>query len=110
MLNGLNYAWHGSPITLMGLVVLCLFYAVGVRLTYKQNGQTPLKSYRILAFVAAILLLALVLLTPLDTIARTQLFAAHMIQAVVITTLCAPLLLAACPDWLLQPLIAHPLP
>ena len=108
MLDGLNYTWHWSPITLAGLVILSLLYGVGIKLTYKDEAQTPLQKYRILAFAGAILLLALVLLTPLDTIARTQLFAAHMIQAVAITTLCAPLLLAACPDWLLQPLIAQP--
>jgi cytochrome c oxidase assembly factor CtaG len=108
MLDGLNYTWHWSPITLAGLVMLCLLYGMGIKLTYKDKIQTPLQRYCILAFVGAILLLALVLLTPLDTIARTQLFAAHMIQAVAITTLCAPLLLAACPDWLLQPLIAQP--
>lgn len=62
-----------------------------------------------MAFIAAILLIAIILLTPLDTIARTQLFAAHMVQAVALTTLCAPLLLAACPDWLLQPLIDRPM-
>ncbi len=101
MLDGLNYTWHWSPITLAGLVILCLLYGMGIKLTYKDKIQTPLQRYRILAFAGAILLLALVLLTPLDTIARTQLFAAHMIQAVAITTLCAPLLLAACPDWLL---------
>ncbi len=107
MLDSLNYTWHWSPITLAGLVILSLLYGVGIKLTYKDEAQTPLQKYRILAFAGAILLLALVLLTPLDTIARTQLFAAHMIQAVAITTLCAPLLLAACPDWLLQPLIAQ---
>ena len=108
MLDGLNYTWHWSPITLAGLVMLCLLYGMGIKLTYIDKIQTPLQRYCILAFVGAILLLALVLLTPLDTIARTQLFAAHMIQAVAITTLCAPLLLAACPDWLLHPLIAQP--
>src|SRR5689334_23275787 len=107
MLDGLHYTWHWSPITLGGLVLLCLLYGMGMRLTYKS--ETPLQRYRIWAFTGAIVLLALVLLTPLDTIARTQLFAAPMIQAVVITTLCAPLLLAACPDWLLRPLIAQPL-
>src|SRR2546427_6293114 len=109
MLDGLNYTWHWSPITLAGLVILCLLYGMGIKLTYKDKIQTPLQRYRILAFAGAILLLALVLLTPLDTIARTQLFAAHMIQAVAITALCAPLLLAACPDRVLYPLICQSL-
>jgi putative membrane protein len=109
MLNGLNFSWHWSPITLIGLVILCLLYAGGIRLARKRNTQATLKGYRLMAFIVAILLIAVVLLTPFDTIARTQLFAAHMIQAVVLTTLCAPLLLAACPDWLLQPLVDQPI-
>ncbi|MFL5656293.1 MAG: cytochrome c oxidase assembly protein [Ktedonobacteraceae bacterium] len=109
MLNGLNFSWHWSPITLIGLVILCLLYAGGIRLARKRNTQATLKGYRLMAFIVAILLIAVVLLTPFDTIARTQLFAAHMIQAVVLTTLCAPLLLAACPGWLLQPLVDQPI-
>src|SRR5437899_2247837 len=94
MLNGLNFSWHWSPITLIGLVILCLLYAGGIRFARKRNTQATLKGYRLMAFIVAILLIVVVLLTPFDTIARTQLFAAHMIQAVVLTTLCAPLLLA----------------
>ena len=109
MLNGLNFSWHWSPITLIGLVILCLLYTGGIRFARKRNPHATLKGYRLVAFIAAILLIAVVLLTPFDTIARTQLFAAHMIQAVVLTTLCAPLLLAACPDWLLQPLVDQPI-
>src|SRR5437764_6934578 len=109
MLNGLNFSWHWSPITLIGLVILCLLYAGGIRFARRHNAHVTLKGYRVLAFITAILVLAIVLLTPLDTIARTQLFAAHMVQAIALTTLCAPLLLAACPDWLLQPLIDQPI-
>jgi cytochrome c oxidase assembly factor CtaG len=105
MSNSLNFAWHWSPITSIGLIVLCLLYAAGLRLTYKDNIQTPLKKRNIISFVAAIFVLALILLTPLDTIARTQLFAAHMIQAVTVPTICAPLLLEAMPDWLVQSLV-----
>jgi putative membrane protein len=101
----LNFSWHWSPITLVGLVILCLLYVGGIRFARRNNPQAELKSYRLMAFIAAILVIAIVLLSPLDTIARTQLFAAHMLQAVALTTLSAPLLLAACPDWLLQPLI-----
>jgi len=107
MLNGLDFSWHWSPITLIGLILLCLLYAVGIGLARRHNPQATLNNYRLAAFIAAILLMALVFLTPLDTIARTQLFAAHMIQAVTLTTLCSPLLLASCPDWLLQPIIAQ---
>ena len=110
MWNGLILSWHWSPITLIGLVILCLLYIFGIRLARKSNAQDkPLQKRRIVAFIIAIAMMAVVFLTPLDTIARTQLFLAHMVQAVILTTICAPLLLWACPPWLLQPLFNQPL-
>jgi putative membrane protein len=108
MLNGLNSSWHWSLFTLIGLILLCLLYGAGIWRAGKRGTHPPLSYYRVAAFIAAIVLIALVLLTPLDTIARTQLFAAHMLQAVILTTICAPLLLASCPDWLLQPIVEQP--
>jgi cytochrome c oxidase assembly factor CtaG len=108
MLNGLDFSWHWSLFTLIGLILLCLLYGAGIWRAGKRGTHPPPGYYRVTAFIAAIALIALVLLTPLDTIARTQLFAAHMLQAVILTTLCAPLLLASCPDWLLQPIVEQP--
>lgn len=109
MLYGLDISsWHWSPLALAGLLILCLLYALGVWRANRQPGNAPIKGYHILAFVTAIGLIVLVLLTPFDTIARTQLFAAHMVQAVVLTTLCAPLLLASCPNAFWEPVLAQP--
>jgi len=106
----LNLSWHWSPSALIGLVVLCLLYAFGIRQARKGNVQgTPLQKRRIVAFIVAVVMMAVVFLTPIDTIARTQLFFAHMVQAVTLTTVCAPLLLYACPAWLLRPLLNQPL-
>jgi cytochrome c oxidase assembly factor CtaG len=106
----LNLSWHWSPIALIGLVMLCLLYAFGIRQARKGNVQgTPLQKRRIVAFIVAVVMMAVVFLTPIDTIARTQLFFMHMVQAVTLTTVCAPLLLYACPAWLLQPLLNQPL-
>ncbi len=106
----LNFSWHWSPGTLIFLLILCLLYGFGIwRVRRRDPAQMPLKTHHILAFVSAIVGIALVMLTPLDTIARTQLFAAHMLQAVVLITVCGPLLLFACPNWLLLPLVQHPL-
>jgi cytochrome c oxidase assembly factor CtaG len=106
----LNLSWHWSPIALIGLVMLCLLYAFGIRQARKGNVQgTPLQKRRIVAFIVAVVMMVVVFLTPIDTIARTQLFFAHMVQAVTLTTVCAPLLLYACPAWLLQPLLNQPL-
>jgi cytochrome c oxidase assembly factor CtaG len=106
----LNLSWPWNPGTLILLLVLCLLYGLGIRLARRRDAeQKPLKIRHTLAFATAIVGIALLMLTPLDTIARTQLFAAHMFQAVVLITVCSPMLLFACPQWLLQPLVEHPL-
>ncbi|GAC1568694.1 MAG: cytochrome c oxidase assembly protein [Ktedonobacteraceae bacterium] len=110
MFYGLNFAWHWSPITLAGLAILCLLYFFGLTRARRENPQhKPLPARRVVAFILAIVVIALLLLTPIDSIARTQLFAAHMFQVVALITVCAPLLLYAFPAWLIQPLFAHPL-
>jgi len=108
MQSGLVFSWHWSPYTLLALLILCLLYAGALRLTYKDPVRTPLMKRQLLSFAGAIVSIALVLLTPLDDIARTQLFVAHMIQAVAITTISSPLLLAAIPDWMIQPIVDLP--
>src|SRR5260370_35580641 len=83
--------------------------ALGIRQAHKSGKQdAPLKKIHIVAFISAVVLMVVVFLTPLDTIARTQLFSAHMLQAVTLTTFCAPLLLFASPAWLLRPLLDKP--
>ena len=109
MWNGLNLSWPWNPLPLIGLIMLCLLYGFAVRQVHKHGKQdTPLKRIRIVAFVTAVALMIVVFLTPLDTIARTQLFSVHMVQAVTLTTFCAPLLLFASPAWLLRPLLDKP--
>ena len=108
MLNGLDFSWQLNLISLFVLELICLLFILGIRLAGRGGAHPPLNKWRLAAFITAIALGVLVLLTPFDTIARTQLFAAHMVQVVVLTTLCAPLLLAACSDWLLQPILEQP--
>jgi cytochrome c oxidase assembly factor CtaG len=109
MWNGLDLSWPWNPIPLIGLIMLCLLYGFGVKQVHKHGKQNaPLKRVYIVAFISAVVLMVVVFLTPLDTIARTQLFSAHMVQAVTLTTFCAPLLLLASPVWLLQPLLERP--
>lgn len=109
MFYGLNFAWHWSPITLAGLVILCLLYIFAIRWVRRDKPEEkPLQTRRVVSFIVAVVVIALLLLTPIDTIARTQLFSLHMFQAVTLITLCAPLLLYAFPAWLVQPLFANP--
>jgi len=90
---------------MLGLLLLCILYTIGLRVAGRNKTHPPLETRRLVAFISAIALIALMLLTPIDMIARTQLFVAHMLQVVVLVTLCSPLLLYACPPWLVQPVI-----
>ncbi len=105
MWNGLDLSWPFNPVPLVGLILLCLGYGLGISQVRKSRKQhIAVKKSRIVAFVAAVLLVAIVYLTPLYTIARTQLFFAHMVQVVMLTTFCAPFLLFATPAWFVEPL------
>src|SRR5690348_10901538 len=109
MFYGLNLTWHWSPITLACLVAACLLYIFALRWARRdQPGEKPLQVRRMVAFFAAIAIIALLLLTPIDSIARTQLFSLHMFQSVVLITACAPLLLYALPAWLVESVFARP--
>jgi putative membrane protein len=110
MLNGLPLTWHWSAGTILFLLVLCLLYGFGlIRASTDKSQRVSIKAYHIVSFFSAIILMALVLLTPVDTIARTQLFSVHMAQAVILTTLCAPLVLFGCPAALLRPFVNLPI-
>ena len=94
MLDGLLLVWDWHPGTLALLLILSLLYVLGVyraRTHFPQD--TSLQVQHIAAFFLAMLIVAFVLLTPIDTIGRTQLFSVHMGQVVALTTLCTPLLL-----------------
>src|SRR6202049_3292790 len=109
MFYGLNFVWHWSPITLSGLVILCLLYIFGIRRVRRNKPEEkPLQTRRVVSFIVAVVVICLLLLTPIDTIARTQLFSLHMFQAVALITVCAPLLLYAFPAWLVQPFFTKP--
>src|SRR5205809_5851478 len=102
MCNGLNFSWQLNLISLFVLALICLLFILGTRLAGRGGAHPPLNKWRLAAFITAIALGVLVLLTPFDTIAGTQPFAAHIMQPAGWTMLWAPLLLTACPDWLLQ--------
>ncbi len=89
---------------------MCSLYIFAIRSVHRSKPEEkPLPTRRVVSFIVAVSAIVLLLLTPIDTIARTQLFSVHMFQAVMLITLCAPLLLYACPAWLVQPLFANPL-
>jgi putative membrane protein len=107
--DGLHITWHWSPFSLTALLLLCLGYSLTLWLMHtRQPQERPLKKRQIFWFISAVLIIALFFLTPIDTIARTQLFLAHMFQVVFLITFAAPCLIFSCPDWLFEPLLKQP--
>ena len=107
MLNGLSSSWSWGWGVFLALLIPTVLYIVGLqqmRARHRQgDGATPAVSvWREISFGAGIILTALTLFSPLDTIAQTQLFTAHMVQVILLSTVCAPLIMAGCPDALMS--------
>lgn len=108
--DGIQLTWHCSPFSLVAILLFCLAYALTIHQLHRHRPlQRPVKKRQILWFACGVLILALLFLTPLDTVARRQLFLAHMCQVVCVVTFAVPCILFACPDWLFQPALAWPL-
>ena len=105
-IDGIHLTWHWSPFSLAALLLLCLGYGLALWLLHQRSPrERPIKRRQIAWFIAAVALIALFFFTPIDMVARTQLFLAHMFQVVFLITFAAPCLLFACPDWLFEPLL-----
>lgn len=113
MLNGLSLTWTWSPGALICLVALAALYLLGLRRVGTLHRQDPLaptvSPARIVMFFVGLLLFAALFFSPLHAIGRTQLFSIHMLDAVLLTTLCAPLLLGGCSEVLLRPILELPI-
>jgi putative membrane protein len=108
MLNGLLLTWSWSLGTVVFLLLLCLLYLWGLWLARRHVEGQCISAYRIAAFFAGIVIVALFVLSPVNTIARIQLFSVHLAQVVILTSVCAPLVLAGCPAIVLRPLVEIP--
>jgi cytochrome c oxidase assembly factor CtaG len=108
-LRSLLTAWNADPIVIVALLALLggYLYAVGPLRARFQLGN-PVPRRRVAYFIAGLILLALVVLSPLDTIARRYLFSAHAVQLFLLITAVAPLLLAGLPEWLVARLLLRP--
>lgn len=94
-----------DPGVLLALVITGMAYAWGVRSLWRAAGRDRgIRVGQAVSFAAGWMLLALALLPPLDPMAD-RLFAAHMMQHLVLMTLAPPLLLLGKPvlavTWLL---------
>jgi putative membrane protein len=99
-------AWNLDPLVIVALLALLGGYlaTLGPLRTRFQLGD-PVPRRRVVYFVSGVIVLALVVLSPLDTIARRYLFSAHAVQLFLLITAVAPLLLAGMPEWLVARLL-----
>ncbi len=98
-------AWTLDPLLLISLALLlgAYFYALGP-LRRRWGVAEPVDRAKVAWFVIGWLVLALALLSPLDTLGDEFLFSAHMIQHMLIAIVAPPLLLLGIPAWMVAPL------
>jgi putative membrane protein len=98
--------WNIDPLELIVLALLLAGYlAVIGPLRHRLSIAEPVARRRIWSYVGGWATLALMLITPIDTLGRYYLFAAHSLQLFLIVTLAAPLLLYGLPEWLIARLL-----
>ena len=95
------FSWNLDPVLWLGLIAFCAaYYAVVGPLRVRYGWGEPATRRQVTWFAVGAASLVLTLVTPLDTLGRTALFSAHMLQLMLLNTLVAPLLLLGMPDWL----------
>jgi cytochrome c oxidase assembly factor CtaG len=111
MLDNFSWQWSWHPGTTLLLLVFCFCYFLGIRQARararKRVVGPAIKLRHILAFCVSLILMATVLLTPIDTVARTQYFWVHIAQTVILITVCAPLLVVSC-GWVVALVLERP--
>jgi putative membrane protein len=85
----------------IGAVAFVLIYVAVARATGNR-----FQVYQCWALIAAMIILILTLDGPIDELEDRRLFAAHMVQHLMLALIIPPLLLLGTPDWVLRPLLS----
>jgi putative membrane protein len=99
--------WSFRPLQLAPLVLVGAAYAMRAR-TLGRRG-TPVPGWRRFSFGLALVLAALALSSPLDTLGDERLFSAHMVQHVLLGDLAALAFVCGLTGPILRPVLAVPL-
>lgn len=90
-------SWHPEPVVIAGLVLAGVLYGRGLaRLHSQTRWPSPVRPAHVVAFAAALLALAVALVSPVET-AASSLFTAHMVQHLLLIVVAAPLLVIGRP-------------
>lgn len=91
-------AWAGNPGVAAGIALIAVLYSLGItRLWHEVGPGRSVAPWRAGCFAAGLLLLAVALLSPLDALAEA-LFAAHMVQHLLLMLVVPPLLVLGAPS------------
>lgn len=107
--SNLWLAWTLDPTLLIGLAII-----IGAYLYVAGPGRRRwaladhIERRQVVWFVAGWVILALALISPLDTLGDDYLFSAHMIQHMLIAVVVPPMLLLGIPEWMVNPLLRNP--
>ena len=86
-----------EPSVLLGVLVTAWLYGRGVRALWQHAGRgRGIRRWQVVAFAAGLLALVLALASPLDQLAES-LFAAHMVQHLLLILIAGPLLVLGMP-------------
>ena len=94
---------------LLGTVILGALYFWGITAARRRWALgPPARPLQVLAFVTALVVLVVSLNGPIHDLSDYYLFAAHMLQHLLLTLLFPPLLIYATPGWLVAPVARIP--
>ncbi len=109
MTNHLLIGWQLDPVLLGSLLSMAVCYglAVGPLRARLASGQ-PFPRTKATVFVLGLALTYLTEGSPLHDLSERYLFSAHMLQHLLISYLCTPLLIWGTPAWLWRTLLLNP--
>jgi putative membrane protein len=96
--------WTFDPVPVVAVLLVAAAY--GRRAWRLRRGGRPVPRLRAAAFAAGLVVLVLAVVSPVDTIGESRLFAAHMAQHVLIGDVAPLLLVLGLSGPLLRPLLA----
>jgi putative copper resistance protein D len=93
-------AWTFDPLPVLGAVVAGWAYWAGVRIVRRQHSRTPVPGWRVWCWFLGLAVGLVAVLSPIGTY-DTTFFSVHMVQHLLLTVVCAPLLALGAPITLL---------
>lgn len=88
------------PSVILGVLILAGLYAGSAHYSGRK-----IRTVQVLSFAGALMVMLFALCGPLDDLEDSRLFAAHMLQHLLLCLVMPPLLLLGMTDWMLRPLM-----